>query len=210
MKKFAVLLLFFIILAIVPLAAFCDFSKNTTTADKKDVAFATADTASEKTSDMSENEQTVRLAAAYYQKDMANEALKAVCLICRNNLKVEKNPSLLSDSDMKAKWQSAYSESLAEIQKAAEETEKYAITYKGKSVFIPLSYSSQGYTATSDEYPYLQSVASPWDKGASDFDKNNKCYGISILGLTHIIKQGEDYKTALLWYLPDFEISLVQ
>ena len=204
MKKIAVLLLLLLILALVPLTAFFDFSPAKKTSSENNY----------ETNDKSQSlaEPAVMCAAVYFSEDLEPDTLKALCLVCQNNCRADKDyiknsENYLSDNSMKERWKQSYSKNLKKLRDALDAVKNMKITYNGKEVIIPLSYISNGKTATDDEYPFLQSVASPWDKISNEYSKNGKSLGVSVYGMNYIIKQGKAFTTALLWYLPDFEIT---
>ena len=204
MKRIAVLLLLLLILALVPLTAFFDLSPAKKTSGENN-------SETNKTV-QSLGEPAVMCAALYFSEDLEPDTLKAICLVCQNNCRADKDflknsENYLSDNAMKEKWKDNYSENLKKLRDALDAVKNMKITYNGKEVIIPISYISDGKTATGDEYPFLQSVASPWDKNSKEYSKNSKCLGVSVYGMNHIIKQGKAFTTALLWYLPDFEIT---
>lgn len=208
MKKLTVLLSLLLILAAVPLIAFFGSSSVKKTSSE---GISENNVKTEITENFS-TEPAIMYAAFYYSDALEPEAVKALCLICQNNCSADKDflmdsKNFLNESSMKEKWKQSYSENLNKLKTAFNSVKNMKITYNGKEVFVPLFYASDGKTATSDEYPFLQSIASPWDKISTEYSKNSKSLGVSVNGVNHIIKQGVDFTTALLWYLPDFEIK---
>lgn len=208
MKKLTVLLSLLLILATVPLTAFFGSSPVKKTSSE---GIIENDVKTEKAEESSA-ESAIMYAAVYFSDALEPEALKALCLVCQNNCRADKDflkdsKNYLSESSMKEKWKQSYSDNFIKLKTAFDAVKNMKITYKGKEVFIPLFYASDGKTATSDEYPFLQSIASPWDKISTEYSKNSNSLGVSVNGVNHIIKQGADFSTALLWYLPDFEIK---
>ena len=59
----------------------------------------------------------------------------------------------------------------------------------------------------SDNYPYLTSVASPWDCLSEEYDENLRCVGVSMNGVNYLCAKGYSAEDALLYYLPDFSVS---
>ncbi|WP_127533493.1 stage II sporulation protein D [Paenibacillus kobensis] len=61
---------------------------------------------------------------------------------------------------------------LGKLERAVQETKGMVLTYEGAPIEAAFFSTSNGYTENADEYwqlslPYLQSVASPWDKNIS-------------------------------------------
>ena len=131
--------------------------------------------------------------AAEMPADFELEALKAQALTARtyimNHLltgKVEGLPSgaqvtdtiehqvYKSDEELQELWKSDYTWKSERIAKAVLETEGQILTYKGKPITATFFSTSNGYTENSEAYwrnayPYLKSVASPWDKDSPKF-----------------------------------------
>jgi len=72
--------------------------------------------------------------------------------------------------ELLARWEGKQKEAnLAKLNKAVEETKGQIVTYAGEPIEAAFFSTSNGYTENAADYwsmdvPYLQSVASPWDK----------------------------------------------
>jgi len=72
--------------------------------------------------------------------------------------------------ELLARWEGKQKEAnLAKLNKAVEETKGQIVTYAGEPIEAAFFSTSNGYTENASDYwsmdvPYLQSVASPWDK----------------------------------------------
>lgn len=78
------------------------------------------------------------------------------------------------DHQLKKLWGNAYNWKMAKITKAVEATKGQIITYKGKPITASFFSTSNGYTESAGAYwqhniPYLQSVASPWDRNSPKY-----------------------------------------
>ena len=72
-------------------------------------------------------------------------------------------------ADLKSDWGSDYGWKLEKVTAAVKATAGQIITYQNQPITAAFFSTSNGYTENSQEYwannvPYLQSVASPWDK----------------------------------------------
>lgn len=79
-----------------------------------------------------------------------------------------------SEQELKKQWGADYDKNLNKINKAVLETEGQIVTYKGEPIMTQYFSTSNGYTENSEDYwenayPYLKSVASPWDKTSPEF-----------------------------------------
>ncbi|MBW7454840.1 stage II sporulation protein D [Paenibacillus sepulcri] len=83
------------------------------------------------------------------------------------------NQVYLSLNKLLSRWNGAEREAnLNKLNRAVEETKGQIITYKGEPIEAAFFSTSNGYTENASDYwqidvPYLQSVASPWDKEIS-------------------------------------------
>ncbi|WP_409303178.1 stage II sporulation protein D [Peribacillus sp. SCS-155] len=79
-----------------------------------------------------------------------------------------------SDEQLKKDWGSAYDKKIKKVTEAVNETAGQILTYKGNPITATFFSTSNGYTEDSEDYwgnayPYLKSVASPWDKISPKF-----------------------------------------
>ncbi|RDU37518.1 stage II sporulation protein D [Neobacillus piezotolerans] len=79
-----------------------------------------------------------------------------------------------SDADLKRAWGKDYGWKKKKIVEAVRSTDGQILTYNGKAIYAQFFSTSNGFTENSEEYwenafPYLRSVASPWDKKSPKF-----------------------------------------
>lgn len=93
-----------------------------------------------------------------------DEKLKGADFTCNS----EKKQVYIPKDKMKALWKDQFDASYKKFQEAVEEVFAYTLTYDGKlinSVYCAVSggVTESAKNAFGQEYPYLKSVASPWD-----------------------------------------------
>lgn len=81
-----------------------------------------------------------------------------------------------SETDLKKQWGADYDWKIKKIRQAVAETAGQIITYDGKPIEASFFSTSNGYTENSEDYwpnefPYLRSVESPWDKQSPKYDQ---------------------------------------
>lgn len=143
----------------------------------------------------------ISIAGELADKDFCDEAIKAIIAIVKNNVEVDS--SAYNTSNQSEESDDFYKR----VENLYKKTEPILI-YKGEKVFVPTSSLSSGFTKTSENYPYMQSVASPWDCFHQNF-VYGKDYadGVSLRGIDYLCKEGYTAKEALKWYLPEFDIK---
>lgn len=130
-------------------------------------------------------EYVVGVVASEMPADFEMEALKAQAVAARTYvMKSLKDSNEITDTtknqvyqnleDLKEVWQDKYEEKLAKIQEAVNSTAGQVITYEGELITASFFSTSNGYTESAkdvwgEDVPYLQSVASPWDKDTKKF-----------------------------------------
>lgn len=182
----------FLILSVIPLCALT----NTEPRSSDNIKKAQNDNSSVE----KEKDETIRMAAQLCQEDFCDEGLKCALAIARNNrgFAETKNTTLrleISD-EFYGRLSKLYSESTTTIE------------YMGEIVYIPTSSMSSGFVKESSDYPYIKSVASPWDCIQKDFVyEKDYADGISMAGLNYLCENQRDFKDALRWYLPAFSIQ---
>ena len=185
-------IILFLILSVIPLCSMLSFKfsptqpantdKNVTVADKKDI------------------DKLIKTAAALCDEDFCDEGLKCALVIAKNNMSI----SDITSATEQEKFPDGFYERLFELY---EETTAN-LKYKGKAVFIPTASLSIGFTQEHPDYPYMKSVASPWDCTHKDFVYGKEyARGISMAGLNYLCENGMSYTEALKWYLPEFNIK---
>lgn len=224
MKKFIILLLNLLILtAITPIA----FMALTGQISSKPVFNAEmistpdeSDTKSDENSDTSQTaekttesnpefipdkEKIVTLSMQYIDGNTPLEAKKAIMLLIKHNFSYLRDNSLADETSNVSAYSDDLYEELCELYDGINAN----ILYNGKKVYIPIVKSSGTNTGTSDEYPYMSAVATPWDTYLSSYDRRISApCGVSVSGLCYLCDSGYDCLSALYWYLPDFDISI--
>lgn len=157
-------------------------------------------------SEFSEKEKEIIIAKVmeHITENSHTETKKAMIAICKNNYLYLKNQG---ETNFKTDISKYSDEFLSELITLFNE-EEYTISYKGRLVAIPMVPQNGGFTSTNDEYPYIESVASPWDTFSSSYIRGGiyPC-GVSIYGINYLCENGMSYKESLLWYLPGFDIN---
>lgn len=157
-----------------------------------------AEISTESTENSEEKEYLLSLAVSLSDESFCDEGLKAALAIAKNNFEYEKDSISIT----------AYSDEIYDkLEKLYDELD-VSLLYQGECVYIPTAELTCGSTVTSQDYPYIKAVASPWDCFSEDFiygkDYSN---GISMYGINYLCNEGFSYKEALKWYLPDFDIK---
>ncbi len=161
----------------------------------------------------SENSILEGLLYAKYNEELNDETLKAFAVLFNNNLKknekafdlTDKN-IYISDLELKEKFSDNYTSIIEKIKKVINDTNNIYIYLNNEITYVPFSECSSGATYTDEKYKNLISVASPWDKISEKYNKDIKCVGVSLNGIKFLTNYF-DYKTALMWYLPKYEIK---
>lgn len=161
----------------------------------------------------SKNSVLEGLLYARYSEDFNVEALKAFAVLFNSNLKKDENffnledkKIYISDIELKEKFPEKSPNIIKTIKEIINETEQIYIYNNNEIAFVPYSECSSGFTYTDEKYENLISIASPWDKFSKNYNKDIKCIGVSIEGIKFLTNY-YDYKTALMWYLPKYEIK---
>lgn len=135
--------------------------------------------------------------AALCEPSFSDEAIKAAAVIQRTNEAaghIDNNSGEISDKELYERAKVIY-DSVTEI-----------LQYSGKPVRIPSSPCSNGFTSASDDYEYLEAVASPWDAFSPLYDASLVCEGVSMNGIAYLCGKGLSAEEALIRYLPRLEI----
>jgi stage II sporulation protein D len=104
-----------------------------------------------------------------------------------------------TDEKLRRKWGKNDQANLKRIDEAVEETKGRIITYHGKPIYAAFFSTSNGRTENSEDYfgkkyPYLRSVASPWDRQSPKFIQQ-KSFHLSVL--IHKLEQETGKKIAI-------------
>jgi stage II sporulation protein D len=153
----------------------------------------------------------VGVVASEMPADFEEEALKAQALTARTYIvkqmlskdhlglpegavvgDTEINQVFKSDDELRKSWGMDYNWKMEKIINAVRATSGQIITYKGQAITASFFSTSNGYTENSEDYwpnafPYLRSVASPWDKESPKFN-NQKILSVQEFEKTLGIK----------------------
>lgn len=146
------------------------------------------------------------LTAAKYKDGYSLETTRALALILNTNYKL--NPDTFSDDDFLFRENASGTllEVYPQIENAVNSIKEKTLCKNNKAFYIPFSDSSDGCTYKSDDYSYIQAVASPWDCFGKNYSEDTRCVGVSLSGVDYLCKNGSNAEEALLWYLPEFEV----
>jgi stage II sporulation protein D len=125
------------------------------------------------------------------------ESLRAQALAARTYIisRVKKNRAKVTDTvkdqvyatdeTLKQRWGSNYDANMHKITTAVDSTKNKIITYQGKPIYAAFFSTSNGHTENSEDYfiqpyPYLRSVASPWDKQSPKY-KRTKTVTLTVM-----------------------------
>lgn len=214
MKKSAVLFLsVFMILLIIPVFAGGFPLSGRKSRDKQTSATAvsiadeTDKNLSENINELNDDEIDYILAKVleYTDENTNIEAVKAVIALCKNNFLYHKHTSSSQDE---INIDTYSDEFLEELRSLYKETDAF-LQYNNETVYIPITNVSPGYIVTDEKYPYIISVACPWDTFSGEYipDYDYPC-GISINSIGYLCEYGSDYIDALRWHLPCFDIEI--
>lgn len=147
----------------------------------------------------------VKLALEFIEEDFCDESIKAILAIAENNFYYNK------ENNIKTNYSLKQTEQNVDLEKKAEKLYKESdieLSLNKEKVYIPAVNLSSGNTKPHKDYPYIKSVASPWDCISEEF-VYGKDYsaGVSLNGIDYLCKNGMSCKEALSWYLPDFDIK---
>ena len=197
-RFFALVLLLFVMAALPLSVVRCDRSPAADASADSPVITAenscNVQTTEQNTQQPFADETTISYAASLCRGDFCEEALRAAVIVANTNKKDLNSADYNSDFELKNR--------IASIYFSDKE-----LTLQNSHRFVPVSLLSSGQTLTSDDYPYLSSVASPWDCLDQDFEEENACVGVSMCGVNYLCTRGYSAEEALLHYLPDFAVS---
>ncbi len=187
-----------LLIAIIPISAGVKQDHNTKKTENSQ--------ANEKdTITLNENEQdsVISNVMEYLTEDADTEGKKAVVALCKNNALAQK----IKGNKLKTTKVSKYSDSFYEELKKILNEDDTLITHNGDRVYIPIAKLCPGHIVESEDFPYISSVACPWDIQSSDYIKgyDYPC-GISIYGINSLCSLGFEYKYVLAYFLPQFSI----
>lgn len=79
-----------------------------------------------------------------------------------------------NEDELREQWGTQYEEKMEKLQQAVESTKGEILTYNEKPITAAYFSTSNGFTENSEDYwdnefPYLRSVQSPWDKDSPSF-----------------------------------------
>lgn len=158
--------------------------------DSSSLSVAVMRVNSEKIEDVPLETYVARVIASEMPAEFEVEALKAQALAARtyivNHLlhQNEDNDSDITDStshqvykneqELREQWGSEFNEKMEKLKMAVETTKGEILTYNEKPITAAYFSTSNGFTENSEDYwenefPYLRSVESPWDKDSPSF-----------------------------------------
>lgn len=142
--------------------------------------------------------------ASITDENFCDEGLKAALSIAKNNTRYFETEGKERDN---IPTEVSSKELLNRIKNLYNDVD-VSIEYKSEIVYIPVSSLSVGFTKADETYPYMESVASPWDTFNEKFiyDKDYSA-GVSMEGINYLCNEKMSYKEALKWYLPEFDIK---
>lgn len=183
--KILMICLFFLLMAAIPL---CLIVQNRGTGSEKSPSGS-----------VSSSDRLAARTAALCDRSFSDEAIKAVAVIQNTNAAAGVNDENITDDISDTE--------LLERIKAILPSEPALLTFNGKAAFIPVSASSNGNTQGSEEYVYLEGVASPWDYFSASYDADAVCEGVSLNGIKILCEKGLSAQDALRYYLPKLEMT---
>lgn len=179
----------FSLIVIIPAALvllFQEGDKPSATKEKASVGVVVERESQEKET-VSLEEYVIGVVAAEMPAAFEEEALKAQAIASRTYIvknmvdgagnevtDTVKNQVYQNEEELKEKWGKDYDKKMEKIKEAVESTEGQVLTYNGELITAAFFSTSNGYTESSKDvwggdYPYLQSVVSPWDKEVDRF-----------------------------------------
>ncbi len=174
-----------------------------TTSEEKTTATSDENSKTDELTDL-EMEIIVCKVMEHITEDAHLETKKAILAVCKNNYLYLKEQG---ESDFESEI-SKYSDSFLEELYSLYNENEFLISYNNELVPIPLITQNGGFTATSDEFPYIEPTASPWDAFSEGFIRGAEySCGVSIYGIGYLCENGMSWKEALGWYLPNFTIG---
>ncbi len=200
MKKAILWIILLILLsAIIPITAGIKYDINT-----KETVNSDADATTSVELNDDEKDAVISNVMEYVTEEFDTECKKAVVALCKNNALVQKNNGLKPKATQVSKYSDSFYEELKEILSEDDTT----ISFNGDRVYIPIVKLCPGYIVECADYPYISSVACPWDLQHQNYNKrfDYPC-GISINGLQSLCSSGLDCKYTLSHFLPQFTIS---
>ena len=213
-SKILAVVLVLIVMAVIPIITmqngFYLFTNNSS-----DTKTATENTTQAPTVNNNyDNQQVLQgLLYAKHSDDVTDEALKAMAVIFQTDLKADKycfdledKSIYCSEEELKSKYENSYKEIKERITSITESVKNIYIFSNDEICYVPYAQCSSGCTFADENYPGLLSVASPWDRLSKNYSNDNRCAGVSLDGIVFLTENKNDYKTALMWYLPNYEI----
>ncbi|MGN1466752.1 MAG: hypothetical protein ACI4W1_00445 [Ruminococcus sp.] len=214
-SKILAVVLILIVMAVIPIITiqngFFFFANNS--GDTKDTATENQTQAHAEEKDDDNTEILRGLLYAKYSDDVTDEALRAMAVLFQTDLKADKDcfdledkSTYFSEEELKNEHKNSYKEIKERVTSITESVKNIYIFCNDEISYVPYAQCSSGYTFADENYPGLLSVASPWDRLSKNYSNDNKCAGVSLDGIVFLTEKKNDYKTALMWYLPNYEI----
>ena len=140
----------------------------------------------------------------YVDENTNKEVIKAITTICKNNFIYHKQTGSSQD-EVDIKY---YSDEFLEKLRIIYKETDVDLLYNNNYVYIPIVDNSPGYIVTDNKFPYIISVACPWDTFCEDYVPNYEySCGISINSIEYLCETGSDYIETLRWHLPKLTIQ---
>lgn len=155
-------------------------------------------------------EYIVGVVAAEMPASFSSEALKSQAVVARTYaLRKITEGEILTDTvstqayidtnQMKTKWGTEFSKYYNKINKAVSETKGEYITYQGNYINAVYHSTSNGYTEDAvnvwkENYPYLKSVESSWDKSVNSYERTITRDYQNLLEVTGLNKEKVEIK----------------
>lgn len=192
-NKIIALICMLLAMAALPLTV-VGFSGHSSAASEKS---ATKDSAEKK---VDNSDIICKTAAKICGEDFCDEAVRAALILVNTNYIFDENS--VDNSGFNSS-----EELISRIKQVYYSVSELYLNKEGEISYIPYSEISNGKTVESKDYPYLYSVASPWDCFDENYDEDYECVGVSMRGINYLCENGYSAEEALLWYLPDFEVK---
>ncbi len=199
MKKTVILILiWFLIIIFIPLI--CVLAKGEyTQPPQKEQAANTIESPPVYTTSEYSDDTLILVTSQYCNESFCDEGIRGVSAVIRNNL--EAGYDYNTDN-------TEISDEFYDRIKTICKSKLITLKYNNKTVYIPITKLSEGCTRTTNEYPYMETVASPWDMSSNDYIYGKEyAEGISAYGINYLCENSGSASDALKWYLPEFSVS---
>lgn len=200
----ALILIVFILIPVVMLHK----SENKTSPPVNSVSHSSSTQDEPKVSNTSLSDDDIIYIATYASNFLDindnTELKKSVLSICKNNFLYYKNSETTPEKLKISNYNDTLFEELSEMVTKIDIT----LRFEEHTVYIPILRNSGTVTGASDEFPYMVSVASPWEMFSKNFSRftDYPC-GVSVYGMSYLADSGLSSEEILRWYLPLFTVK---